>query len=150
VLEKEINLSLKNAMKQKDQVSLSVLRMMISDIKNYKIANLVKGDISDADVISVLQKMAKKYRESIESFEKGGRRDLVEKETAELGVLSDFLPQDLTNEEVEGLVQKAIGETGASSAADLAVVMKTVMPLVKGRADGKLVNEMVRKKLGAA
>jgi len=150
VLEIEINASLKNAMKQKDQVSLSVLRMMISEIKNYKIANLVKGDLSDGDVTLVLQKMAKKYRESIESFEKGGRPDLVEKETSELRVLSAFLPQDLTNIEVEGLVQKVIGETGATSAADLAVVMKAVMPLVKGRADGKLVNEMVRKKLGAA
>ena len=150
MLEKEISLSLKNAMKQKDQIGLSVLRMMISEIKNHKIANLVKGDLSDADVTAVLRKMAKKYKESIESFEKGGRPDLVEKETAELRVLSAFLPQDLTAAEVEDLVQKVIVETGATSAADLAVVMKTVMPLVKGRADGKLVNEMVRKKLGAA
>lgn len=149
MLEKKINESIPAALKGKDQTGLSVLRMMVSEIKNYKIANLIKGDLPDRDVVSVLQKMAKKYRESIESFEKGGRKDLVEKESRELAFLSDFLPAGLSEKEVEDLVLKAIKDTGASSPSDLAVVMKAVMSLVGGRADGRLVNGIVRAKLGA-
>lgn len=148
MLEKRINESLKTALKERDQTGLSVLRMMISEIKNYKIANLIKGDVLDQDVTVVLQKMAKKYKESIESFEKGGRKDLVEKETVEFAFLSGFLPKGLTDKEVEDIVDRSISEVGASSMADLANVMKIVMPLIKGRADGKLVNGLVRKKLG--
>ena len=149
MLEKRINECLKTALKERDRTGLSVLRMMISEIKNYKIANLIKEDIPDEDVTAVLQKMAKKYKESIESFGKGGRFDLVEKETVEFTFLSGFLPQDLTDKEVEDIVGGVIAEAGASSIKDLAGVMKTVMPLIKGRADGKLVNCLVRNKLGA-
>ena len=149
VLEKKINEQLKKALKERDITATSVLRMMISELKNYRIANRLKDDIPDDDVITVLQKMAKKYKESIESFGKGGRGDLVAKETEEYTFLSGFLPQPLTNKEVEDMVDRVINESAASSMKDMPVVMKVVMPLVKGRADGKIVNEMVRKKLGA-
>jgi uncharacterized protein len=149
VLEKQINEALKTALKERDQTATSVLRMMISEIKNYRIANMVKEELSDDAVLSVLQKMAKRHKESIESFEKGARPDLVEKEKSELEILLRFLPQPLTDKEVENMVSLAISEAGATTMKDMPLVMKAVMPLVKGRADGKLVNELVRKKLGA-
>jgi uncharacterized protein len=148
VLEKRINEALPEAMKDGDKIGVSVLRMVISEIKNHKIANLIKGDLPDDQTEKVLRKMAKKYKESIESFEKGGRIDLVAKENSELSFLSRFLPQELTEKEVEDIVDSAIRESGASSAKDLAAVMKKAMALAGGRADGKLVNLLVRKKLG--
>lgn len=149
MLEKQINDSLKNAMKERDLTGVSVLRMMISEIKNYRIANLIKGDVPDDGVVTVLQKMAKKYKESIESFEKGARQDLVGKEKEELSFLTKFLPQPLSDKEVEDIVVSAITMTGAVSMKDMPEVMKVIMPLVKGRADGKIVNGLVREKLGA-
>ncbi len=149
MLENEINDALKKAIKDRDTNVVSVLRMMLSEIKNYRIANLIKsGPTPDEGVIGVLQKMAKRYKESIDSFEKGGRADLVEKESRELDILKKFLPEALTDIEVEKIVCEAISQAGASSMKDMPAVMRVVMPLVKGRADGRLVNEIVRKKLG--
>ena len=149
MLEKQINELLKKSLKEQNRMGTSVLRMMISELKNYRIANMLKGDLPDDGVINILQKMAKKYKESIESFEKGGRQDLVEKEVEELGFLSNFLPKPLTDKEVEEMVSQAINESGATSMKDMPGVMKAVMLLVKGRADGKLISNMVRGKLGA-
>ncbi len=148
MLEKTINESLKKALKEKNVVGVSVLRLMISEVKNHKIANKIKEELPDDDVMAVLQKMAKRYRESIESFEKGSRSDLVQKETEELEFLSSFLPRPLSDDEVDNVVETVIRDTGASSMKDLPVVMKEVMSRVSGRSDGRVVSGKVREKLG--
>jgi len=95
-------------------------------------------------VIEILVSLSKQRKESIESFKKGDRQDLVDKETAELKIIESYLPQQLTPEEIKEIIMESIRETGASSDRDTGKVMKALMPKVKGRADGKLVNEMVR------
>lgn len=147
MLERKISEALPEAMKMKNHIGVSVLRMMVNEIKNYKISEKIHDSLDDAIVVSILQKMAKKYRESIESFEKGGRSDLVEKENAELSFLKGFLPKPLSDKELMDIVQKALNQTGATSMKDLAIAMKAVMPLVAGRADGRMVSSLVREKL---
>ena len=150
MLEKKISESLKRALKERDHVALSVLRLMVSEIKNHKIANMIKEELPDDDVLAVLTKMAKRYRESIESFEKGSRPDLVRKEKEELGFLSSFLPPPLNDEEVENMVEDVIRDMGASSMKDLPSVMKEAMARSGGRADGRVISGKVREKLGGA
>jgi uncharacterized protein YqeY len=107
-------------------------------------------DLEDAEILQVVSSLVKQRRDSIEQFEKGGRRDLVEKETAEIAVLQAYLPPAASPEEIDAAVAEAIAETGASSPRDMGKVMKAVMPRLAGKnADGKTVNEAVRRKLGA-
>ena len=107
-------------------------------------------DLEDAEILQVLASLVKQRRDSIEQFAKAGRTDLVEKETAELAVLQTYLPPSATPEEIDAAVAEAIAETGATSAKDIGKVMKAVMPKLAGKnADGKAVNEAVRRTLGA-
>ncbi len=137
---------LKDSLKSGDRLKVSVIRLVMAALKNKEIEK--RGSLSDDEVIDVLVSLSKQRRESIEGFEKGGRQDLVDKETAELKVVESYLPEQLTPEEVKEKIREAIAETGASGARDMGKVMKALMPKVKGRADGKLVNEMVRELLG--
>jgi uncharacterized protein YqeY len=136
------------AMKAKDPARLSALRML-------KAAVMKKGadtghDLDDAEVLQVIASLVKQRRESIEQFANAGRTDLVEKETAELSVLNEYLPPAASTEDIEAAVVAAIGETGAASPKDMGKVMKAVMPKLAGKnADGRLVNEIVRRRLGA-
>jgi uncharacterized protein YqeY len=106
-------------------------------------------ELNAADVVDVLQKEAKKRRESIEEYDKAGRADLVEQERAELTVIESFLPQSLSADEIAAIVREVIAQTGATSARDMGKVMGPVMQRVKGVADGKLVNQIVREQLNA-
>ncbi|MBU9889342.1 MAG: GatB/YqeY domain-containing protein [Candidatus Omnitrophica bacterium] len=135
-----------NAMKAKDTVKVSTLRMLKSALTNYLI-QAKKDKAEDADVLAVLAKQAKQRRESIDSFEKANRGDLVNKEKAELAVLEAYLPQQLTDEALRGEVQKAITASGAATAGDIGKLMKVLMPAIQGKADGKRVQEMVRSLL---
>ena len=136
------------AMKAKDAARLSALRMLKAAIMN---KGVEKGrDLDDAEVLQVVASLVKQRRDSIEQFSKAGRTDLVEKETGEVGVLEAYLPPAATPEQIDTAVAEAIAETGASSPKDMGKVMKAVMPKLAGRnADGKAVNEAVRRKLGA-
>ena len=136
------------AMKAKDAARLSALRMLKAAIMN---KGVEKGrDLEDAEIMQVVSSLVKQRRDSIEQFSKAGRTDLVDKETGEVAVLEAYLPPAVTAEEIDAAVTAAIAETGASSPKDMGKVMKAVMPRLAGKnADGKVVNEAVRRKLGA-
>ena len=136
------------AMKARDASRLSALRMLKAAVMNKSVE---KGrDLDDAEVLQVVASLVKQRRDSIEQFTSAGRTDLVEKETAELKVLQAYLPAAATPEEINAAVAEAIAETGASSPKDMGKVMKAVMPKLAGKnADGKAVNEAVRRTLGA-
>ena len=136
------------AMKAKDSGRLSALRMLKAAIMN---KGVEKGrDLDDQEVLQVINALVKQRRDSIEQFGNAGRTDLVEKETAELTILSAYLPPGASQEDIEAAVAAAIAETGATSAKDMGKVMKAVMPMLAGKnADGRAVNEAVRRKLGA-
>lgn len=136
------------AMKAKDAPRLSALRMLKAAIMN---KGVEKGrDLDDAEVLLVVSSLVKQRRDSIEQFAKAGRTDLVEKETGEIGVLEQYLPPAASAEDIEAAVVAAIASTGAASPKDMGKVMKAVMPMLAGKnADGKVVNELVRRKLGA-
>jgi len=136
---------MKDAMRAKDKVRLSTIRMINSLIKNAEIEK--RGELTDDEIIQLLMKYAKQRKEAIEMYEKGGRQDLVEKEKAELAVVESYLPKQMSEEEIRKLVKEAIEVTGASSPKDIGKVMQHVMPKVKGRADGSVVNKIVREML---
>ncbi len=144
----ELKDELKKSMLAKDMAKTSTLRMVISALGYYEIN---KGganyEATPEDVEAVLQKEVKQRRDSIEQFKAGGRDDLVAKETAELDMLSEYLPQQMSEEEIRNIVTQTIQETGYSSMQDMGKIMGALMPKVKGKADGNLVNKIVRETL---
>ena len=136
---------MKEAMKSKDRVKLSTIRMINSLIKNAEIEK--RGELSDEEIVSLLMKYAKQRRESIEMYEKGGRRNLVEKEKQELSIVESYLPEQMGEDEVREIVREAVEKTGARSVKDIGSVMKYVMPKVKGRVDGSTVNRIAKEML---
>ena len=140
-----MNQDMKTALKSNDKVRLETIRLLRSQIHN---AGITKGkELSEEEVLEVMAKEVKKRKESIKMFEDGGREDLVEKETQEMEIISSYLPEPLNEKELETIVSEAIKETGAESMRDMGKVMAVVMPKTKGRADGKQVQELVKKKL---
>ena len=132
---------LKKALKAGEKSKLTALRGLKSMIKYRQID---KGEeLTDDDVVAVLSTARKKLLDSIDQFGKGGREDLVAKEKAELGIVEQYLPQQLSEDKLVEIIKKAIEETGADSPAKMGLVMKAVMPEIKGQADGKLVNKLV-------
>jgi uncharacterized protein len=138
---------LADAMRSHDDTRKSTLRMLIAAVKNAEIE--ARTPLEDAAVLAVVQKQAKQRRESILEFTKGQRPDLVAKEEAELAILEEYLPQQATREEVEAAAQKLVAETGASGPRDIGKVMPPLVKQFAGRADGRLINEVVRGLLGA-
>jgi len=148
LLRDQLNTDIAAAMKAKEPVRLSALRMLKAAIMNKGIEN--GHDLDDGEVLQVVATLVKQRRDSIEQFSKAGRTDLVDKETAEIAVLDTYLPPAATADEIDAAVAAAIAETGASSQKDMGKVMKAVMPRLAGKnADGRAVNEAVRRKLGA-
>lgn len=145
MLTEKLQEDLKQAQLSRDEIKVSTLRLLISEINNTKIA---KGsELSDQDVLGVIQREAKKRRESIESFKKGGRDDLAQKEELELNILTTYLPAQLSNEELTKIIEESITELGATSLQDMGKVMSGVMAKVSGRADGGTVSSLVKEKL---
>ncbi len=136
---------MKAAAKEKDKARLSIIRFALAAVQN-KEKELLR-ELSAAEAIQVISGLIKKGKESIEQFKTGQRADLVEKEEHEIAVLQAFLPQQLTTAELEAEVSKAVEEAGASAPQDMGKVMKILMPRIAGRAEGKVVNELVRKRL---
>jgi uncharacterized protein YqeY len=141
----QIDADMKEALKAGQKDRLTVLRGLKSDIK-YKQIEL-GHEMSDADVIGVLTSAAKKRKESIEQFGAGGRNDLVVKEEAELVIINAYLPEQLSEGELRQIIAETIAETGANSPKMMGLVMKALLPKVKGRADGKLVSQLVTESL---
>jgi uncharacterized protein len=137
---------IKQAMKAQEKEKLLCLRTLHSEIKNIELID--RREINDASVAAVVTKAVKQRAESVEQFRAAGRTDLVDKEQFQIDVFKKYLPAQLSKEEIEDIVAKAIAEAGAQGKQDIGKVMKIVMPQVKGRADGKLVNEIVAAKLG--
>ena len=144
----KVNAHITAAMKAKDAPRLSTLRMMKAAMMN---KGIEKGrDLEDAEVLQVVSSLVKQRRDSVEQFSRAGRTDLAEKETAEIAVLEESLPPAATAEEIDAAVTAAVTETGAASPKDVGTVMKAVMPRLAGKnADGRAINESVRRKLGA-
>lgn len=144
-LEEQLMEEMKQAMKTGDKARLSTIRMIRSSLKNKEIE--LRRRLKDEDVIKVIQGMVRKGEESLEQFRTGGRKDLVEKEQAEIEILKSFLPQPLSQEEMIKIIDETIRETQASSLKDLGKVMKAVMPKLEGKADGKVINQLVKERL---
>ena len=139
---------IKTAMKARDQLRLDTLRMVKAKIQEKEVEQRGKKGrdytLEDEEILQVLTTAAKQRRDSIESFRSGGREELAAKEEKELAIIEEYLPQQLSDEELQRLVKEAAAETGASSPKDMGKVMKAVMPKVKGQADGKRINAVVR------
>ena len=148
-LQKRVDEDLKDAMRAKDAARLSVLRLLKAALKNATIEKVgANGELNDADAITVIRKQVKQRQDSIESFEKGGRAELAEKEKAEIAVLNQYLPQAMSVAELQKIVADTIREV-ASSRAQMGAVMKALQAKVAGRADGKTLSAEVSRQLGS-
>tara|TARA_Y100000590_G_C15150385_1_gene799622 strand:+ start:42 stop:488 length:447 start_codon:yes stop_codon:yes gene_type:complete len=145
MLRETLDSDLKQAMRNKEALKRTVLRTMLSEIRNAEINS--QTTLDDEGIISVLTKQVQQRKDSVEAYEAANRQDLVEKETAEINIISVYLPEQLPQEEVERIIEDVISQSGSSSLDDMGKVMGLVMPQVKGRADGKIVNAIVTKKL---
>ncbi|MDI3472294.1 MAG: uncharacterized protein PWQ20_813 [Thermotogaceae bacterium] len=141
----ELRNKLKEAMKASDEVRVRTLRLLISSIKNEEVE---KGrELTEEEFSDIVLKEVKKRKEAIEMYEKGQRKDLADEERKELTILEEFLPKQLNVDEIRKMVVETIEAVGASGPKDLGKVMSALMPKLKGRADGKLVNKIVRELL---
>ncbi|CAH1214134.1 putative protein YqeY [Paenibacillus plantiphilus] len=142
-LSERLNDDMKQAMRSQEKFKLTTIRMIRSSMKNLEID--LKRPLEDAEVLDILSREIKQRKDSLQEFEKAGREDLAKDVAAEIEIISVYLPQQLTEEEIKVIVQQTIQETGASSKAEMGKVMSALLPKVKGRADGKLVNTFVQQ-----
>ena len=140
-----INKQIVEAMKAKDEIRLSTLKLLLSALHNAKIDK--RGDLTEEEELEIVRREAKKRKDAIEAYKKAGATDRAEKEEKELAILQEFLPKELPDEEVSKLVDEAITTTSANSMQDMGKVIGAVMAKAKGRADGKKVAEMAKRKL---
>lgn len=141
-IREELKKSSVESAKAKDQVRLDTIRGVQSAIRYKEIDK--RGELTDQEILSVIQSLCKQRRESIEQYKGGGRTDLADKESRELSILEKFLPAQLSREQVEKVAKEIVGETGAKGAADMGRVMKEAMKRLTGQADGKLVSDVVK------
>jgi len=144
-LSERLNEDMKQAMKSQDKFKLSTIRMVRATIKNLEID--LKRPLNDNEVLDILSREIKQRKDALQEFEKAGRDDLAANVKAEAEIIAEYLPEQLSEEEIKVIVQQTIQETGATSKADIGKVMSALMPKVKGRADGKLVNQAVQQLL---
>lgn len=140
-----LNVDMKNAMKNKDKQKLSVIRMVKSSLQNEQIK--LGRELTDDDSLTVLNRELKQRKDSLHEFEQANREDLASKLRDEIAVLEDYMPEQLSEDEVSEIVKETIAEVGASTKADMGKVMGAIMPKVKGKADGGLVNRLVQQHL---
>lgn len=145
MLEQQLMSDLKNAMKSGDKIRLSVIRMVRAQVKNAEIAK--QKSLDDSDILGVISKEAKQRRESIAEFQKGNRQDLVAKEEAELAILLEYLPKQLSHEEIVAAARQVIDEVGARGPGDKGKVMPRVIARLKGQAEGREINTVVTELL---
>lgn len=145
---KKIDSEIISAMKNKAEgsaLTVSTLRMMKSAIKNAEIAKRGKGDLTEEDVMSVLSTMVKQRKESVEQYTNANRKDLADKENTEISIIQEYLPEQISLEDLDKIIQSAIKEAGVTGVKEMGKLMKELMPKVKGKADGKLVNQRVKE-----
>ncbi|MEK7206183.1 MAG: GatB/YqeY domain-containing protein [candidate division NC10 bacterium] len=136
---------LKAALRSGDKLRVSVIRLLTALIKNREIEK--RGPLTDAEILQAIMTSCKQRQESMDQYRQGGRQDLVDKEAAELSILQSYMPKPLTSEELQAMVLEAIREVQATSPKEMGKVMAILMPRVTGRADGKVVNTLVREAL---
>lgn len=144
-LNERLNEDMKQAMRDKDKFKLSVIRQIRSAIKYIEIDQ--RKDLNDDEVLDILNREVKQRKDSLQDFTKAGRDDLVEQINLELTIIHEYLPQQLNEEEIQAIVKQTILESGVSTKAEMGKVMGALMPKVKGRADGKLINQIVQQQL---
>lgn len=144
-LKEQIQEDVKNAMRAKDKERLNTLRLITAAIKQKEVDERI--ELSDADILGILDKMAKQRRESIEQYKAGNRDDLVATENFELEIIQSYLPKPLTEQEIDALIQNAIAELGANNVQDMGKVMNAIRPSIQGRADARLVSIKVKERL---
>ena len=142
VIQTKLNEDMVTATKAKDKIRLSAVRMLKTALHNKEI-DLMRP-LNETETMQILSGLVKQRKDSIEQFAKGGRQDLVEKEEAELKILQEFMPAQMSDEDVEALIKKAIADVGALSVKDMGKVMKVLMPQITGKADGKAAGEKVK------
>lgn len=142
----QLNQDMKQAMRSKDKVSLSVIRMVKASIQN-ELIKLGKDALSEDEELTILSREVKQRKDSLQEFKSAGRNDLVEKLETEINILQEYMPKQLTHEELEAIVQSVIQDVNATSKKDMGKVMSAVMPKVKGKAEGSRIKEMVLKQL---
>ena len=147
-MQERLSADLKDAMRSGDKTRLSVIRMIRARLKNAEIAQ--QKPLEDPDVIGIIGKEAKEHRESIEEFKKANRQDLVDKEEAELAVIMEYLPQQISRDEIIAAARRVIDEVEAQGPGDKGKVMQKLMPELKGKADGREINEVVTELLGGS
>lgn len=146
-LKQQLTDTMKAAMKAKDSLRLTTVRMVLAAIKNREIDQ--RAELGDDDIIAVLSSLVKQRKESVALYREGDRAELAEKEEAELAILQEFLPSPLSEEEISALIEQAVTETGAAGPRDMGKVMKIVSAQTRGRADGKQVSDMVKSRLSS-
>jgi uncharacterized protein YqeY len=144
-LKQKLTEDIKQAMRGGDKIKLATLRMLMASVNNAEKAQ--QAALEDSDIHGIIAKEIKRHQESIDAFKQGNRQDLVDKEAAEMAILQGYLPQQLTRDEIVAAAQEVIGAVGAQGPADKGKVMKELMPKLKGRADGKEINEVVTELL---
>lgn len=144
-LKDKLTEDLKQTMRQGDEQRRSTLRLVMAAIKNAEIEK--RRELKEGELLAIIAKEAKQRRESIVQFERGGRQDLADREKAELQILLAYLPEQLGREEIEAQARQIIEEVGAASPAQMGQVMRQLMPLMQGKADGKLVSQVVKELL---
>jgi len=146
MLKEKLNEDLKKYMKEKNTLALNTVRLVIAEIKNKEVEK--NSEITDEEILQIIRKQIKMREDSIQQFRSANREDLAEKEAQELEILKSYLPEDLTDEELEKIIQETIKELNASSKKDFGRVIKEVIKKVQGRADSKKISELISKKLG--
>jgi len=145
-LKEKLTEEMKNALKKRDKIRLSTIRLLVDAIKKKEIEQGRK-ELDEGGIVKVISGMIRKGDEAIDQFKQGGRQDLVDQESRQVEILKSFLPEQLSREEIQSFIDEAIREVSAVDMRDLGKVMKILMPKVSGKADGKTVNEMVRERL---
>jgi hypothetical protein len=146
-LQERIESAMRDAMRARDARRTATLRMAMAAGHNRRIE--LGRELTDDEMLEVVSRQVKQRRESIEQFRAGGREEMAQSEEAEAAILGEFLPEQLTGDELEAMVRSAVAETGASGPTDLGRVMGAVMPATRGRADGRVVSEVVKRVLGS-
>jgi len=145
-LKRSITDDIKGAMKSGDTVKKDTLRMLIASVNNAEKAR--QSDLDNADILGLIAKEVKRHQESIDAFKQGNRQDLVDKEEAEMDILQSYLPEQMSREDIAAAAREVIGVVGAQDPGDKGKVMKELMPKLKGKADGKEINDVVTELLG--
>jgi uncharacterized protein len=145
--DKKIEAEMISAARAKDKIRLSAIRMMKTGIHNREID--LKRKMNESEFLQLLSSMVKQRKDSIDQFKKGGREDLVDKEEAELKVIQEFMPEQMSEEDIDHEIEKVVNEVGAVGIKDMGKVMKVLMPKLTGKADGKIVSEKIKERLSS-